>query len=605
MAKLPERQPTVPPSGNSAQKDEGFARFLKKHSSPTHQRVTTGGRIVPMEQRPPIFSLQHPNQDTEEQKKSTHGEVKGTTKTTAASHDQAKSCVADNNILPAQPQQLIPVSNGVIDASAFTTGTDPSVIASSIPFSFDATCMQPNYLQAMSPAPFYAGMAGDPYSMLPLHSQMYPGSAMPFAGFNGTVGPTFPMPFIPNPHMLGFPPSCGITTTPTVPEIPTGSYAERMVNQFIETFENLGEQLKNLDRHRAMNERDPYVVDQRKAIVQLRAEARDQITFWSGKLGHDPHAIPKNPSGAPNSKLNVQATSYVPFRGEQTAETLSDSRGSSLKTNGISQEPVKPDFIVDSTRRPIPIVPPPGRFSTLQKDVKDDVASKSESVEVDEWGIRVGPAPPEIQRQQNQMLKEIVRQASISPLGSSENAVMFTPQGSQVITPPTQPYETKEAKTDTDSNASDWLPTNPGRAPPTVEACYEVQLNAMRLPKGLVTKVRMPDGTITEVRGCGLKRPPSFEMDEFEQRYWTTKPNVTKEMFENFVEVRADDGNNTPANVANYLEFIGLERYVPMASCSVQTLVLTVASHGTQMRKSEVSNRQSNESMHVAKTTTK
>lgn len=60
----PERQPTVPPGKGdiNTHKDKGFARFLEKHSSPTHQRVTTGGRIVPMEQRqrPPVFSSHLP-----------------------------------------------------------------------------------------------------------------------------------------------------------------------------------------------------------------------------------------------------------------------------------------------------------------------------------------------------------------------------------------------------------------------------------------------------------------------------------------------------------------------------------------------------------------
>ncbi|KAL9110196.1 MAG: hypothetical protein Q9227_005257 [Pyrenula ochraceoflavens] len=38
--------------------DPGFASFLKKHSSPTHQRVTAGGRIVPMEKPgPPKFQI--------------------------------------------------------------------------------------------------------------------------------------------------------------------------------------------------------------------------------------------------------------------------------------------------------------------------------------------------------------------------------------------------------------------------------------------------------------------------------------------------------------------------------------------------------------------
>src|SRR5207248_10600350 len=41
------------------QADEGFVRFLRTHSSPTHQRVTAGGRIVPRELpfAPPQFKL--------------------------------------------------------------------------------------------------------------------------------------------------------------------------------------------------------------------------------------------------------------------------------------------------------------------------------------------------------------------------------------------------------------------------------------------------------------------------------------------------------------------------------------------------------------------
>ena len=55
----PLRQPHSAPSSDLAQRHEGFARFLKEHSSPTHQRVTAGGRIVPMNPRqpPPAFSL--------------------------------------------------------------------------------------------------------------------------------------------------------------------------------------------------------------------------------------------------------------------------------------------------------------------------------------------------------------------------------------------------------------------------------------------------------------------------------------------------------------------------------------------------------------------
>ena len=42
-----EHQPIGAPAGLSAQKDEGFQRFYKAVVSPTHVRVTAGGRIVP------------------------------------------------------------------------------------------------------------------------------------------------------------------------------------------------------------------------------------------------------------------------------------------------------------------------------------------------------------------------------------------------------------------------------------------------------------------------------------------------------------------------------------------------------------------------------
>jgi hypothetical protein len=56
----PRRQPRSAPSEARAQADEGFARFLQQHSSPTHQRVTAGGRIVPMGPTlaaPPEFNM--------------------------------------------------------------------------------------------------------------------------------------------------------------------------------------------------------------------------------------------------------------------------------------------------------------------------------------------------------------------------------------------------------------------------------------------------------------------------------------------------------------------------------------------------------------------
>ncbi|GKZ18080.1 hypothetical protein AbraIFM66951_006536 [Aspergillus brasiliensis] len=56
----PSRQPSDPPQSIRAHADAGFAQFLKEHTSPKHQRVTAGGRIVPMEPQSPTPKAKQP-----------------------------------------------------------------------------------------------------------------------------------------------------------------------------------------------------------------------------------------------------------------------------------------------------------------------------------------------------------------------------------------------------------------------------------------------------------------------------------------------------------------------------------------------------------------
>ena len=56
----PSRQPLDPPQGAFAQSDYGFDQFLKEHSSPKDQRVTAGGRIVPMKELTPPPKMKLP-----------------------------------------------------------------------------------------------------------------------------------------------------------------------------------------------------------------------------------------------------------------------------------------------------------------------------------------------------------------------------------------------------------------------------------------------------------------------------------------------------------------------------------------------------------------
>lgn len=88
QAVQPLRQPQSAPTGDLAQRHQGFARFLKEHSSPTHQRVTAGGRIVPMQHRqpPPVFGLAINNE--------THGGVnpaKGPFATIKPTHERGRN----------------------------------------------------------------------------------------------------------------------------------------------------------------------------------------------------------------------------------------------------------------------------------------------------------------------------------------------------------------------------------------------------------------------------------------------------------------------------------------------------------------------------------
>ncbi|KAL2265160.1 hypothetical protein VTJ83DRAFT_6260 [Remersonia thermophila] len=52
-AEMETGEPTPAPTGIAAQRDEGFQRFYKAVVSPTHVRVTAGGRIVPNTRGPP------------------------------------------------------------------------------------------------------------------------------------------------------------------------------------------------------------------------------------------------------------------------------------------------------------------------------------------------------------------------------------------------------------------------------------------------------------------------------------------------------------------------------------------------------------------------
>jgi hypothetical protein len=325
-------------------------------------------------------------------------------------------------------------------------------------------------------------------------------------------------------------------------------YCQHMLLAAKGTFEELDKQLKSIDRLRATINHDIHVTNQRMAIVTQRADVKKEITYWEEKLAFEQNnqAATRHHATQQGSPLNVQAESYIPLKSAPvtaiqplSANIIVDSKSERFDASTKTSQPT-----TKARRCAIPIVAPPKESppakGAVRKVVESVFSSPATDPGVDEWGVRIGRPPPHIERKQSEMLAAILRSQSDSPdepVGSSviastsqasSKSSSFNQQAVAVIPEPVN---------ENDSETVEWLPVKPGNAPASVEAYYELQLDAMRLPQGVVSKVRLPDGTYHEVPGRGLQRPPSFNMDDFERRYWTSKPVVTKEMSDQFVHV--------------------------------------------------------------------
>lgn len=559
----PERQPKGPPSEERREQDEGFARFLKKHASPTHQRVTTGGRIVPMEHRPrpPICQLAtcKSNPETERKKNTREGVVMNSegSKLDTGSLTKLKPDADDVLQLKHQPQLQLPGVNTMVDNNAVSAGLNVSLVADGDAMSIDTTAAQSHWLAPMLPAPVHPNMFADPYYLQSPH--LFPSCAVPLSpslpGYNGTMDGPFAMSVVSFPDMMGLSTLTDVPMMTGGPAATEADYVGHMVAGAAARFQELDRQLKMIDRHRAMGPRDPYLSEHRMAVVQMRANAKSELSYWSN-LASEAKSAPRPSMGAPSSTLNVKAAAYVPLKSDSLVTASSGKTSIMSKGADSTPQAARPRPSPKAGPRGIPIVQPPEMFDSLAKKAKGAHPAQSASVNVDEWGVRIGDAPPELRRQQEELAKLLIHAANRSPQNSaSEGSV-----GSSVASHSTSPLHDQPVDSSPDENeknkaeTGEWLPTKPGRAPPNIEACYEMQLDAMRLPKGVISKLRLPDGTITEVRGQGLQRPPSLEMDDFERRYWKSKPVLTKEMTSQFIYVRACDKGIAADSVLDYLD---------------------------------------------------
>lgn len=528
---MPRRQPYNAPSDDLAQKKQGFVKFLQKHSSPTHQRVTTGGRIVPMEQphRPPIFSL--PPGDTSPisftECKTNDGrrglEEQGPTESQANPTTQS-------HVPPTHVESLDKIGLGL------GAGLDLRFLPPPESLSTTTVSSQPESYTLLPHHSIYPLPSFDPYG-LP-SPPLYPASAVSFTPAIGGFGGPFNLPGYSGPPV---PYGEMYSLTGSQQMADNQLYCQNILMNVMTRFDDLDKQLKSLDRHRAMSGPDPAITEQRMMVAQQRAEAKLAVSYWQQTVAKT-LVVSSGSSAIPQTRgLNVQAPTYVPLASPATSVMpLSAST-----SNGSKSESLQSAVTVHKAAlKRIPIVPPPDSSRSHEKvnqGIQVNIQNEEDQQpQVDEWGARIGRPPPHIEREQSKMLEAMIREAKKSP------EEQYQPQGSIVSQnhSTTSSFGRKSIEdfppliSEDDTDRAESLPSNPGRAPATVEAYYETQLDAMRLPQGIIADVKLPDGTLTEVPGRGLQRPPSFEMDEFEHRYWTSRPVLTPEMMGKFVNIR-------------------------------------------------------------------
>ncbi|RAL00949.1 uncharacterized protein BO80DRAFT_356086 [Aspergillus ibericus CBS 121593] len=148
----PCRQPSDPPQGIRAHADAGFARFLKEHTSPKHQRVTAGGRIVPME--PP----QSPTPKTKQPVHSINVKTGDEKVSNASSRNDNRSKLENRQLLPNDTTVSVDISK----AASQLGGTHTNILAmtsqaaGTIDQQFSGCGQTPDLLSAAATAGLFA-----------------------------------------------------------------------------------------------------------------------------------------------------------------------------------------------------------------------------------------------------------------------------------------------------------------------------------------------------------------------------------------------------------------------------------------------------------------
>jgi hypothetical protein len=316
------------------------------------------------------------------------------------------------------------------------------------------------------------------------------------------------------------------TRNTTFPEAPTQMQLQEELVLAEAKFENWTEQERMLDQYLAMH-MDKLDLQTRRAwtskrmqIVEDRAVAKDRVNrlqqalggqiAWPTNLQSDHQSqmsLRSTAEARPINHLNVQAPPWVPKAGVDSKQAVRvRNPNCSTKVDQVTTSQRVPFGTENINRTKMTSLEPTAAVPEDPFTSKTTfVPFSSEKSPVDEWGTRLGPAPPELERQQSEqseMLESMANEASkhsTGPLGSTGNI---------------------------SESDSSWEPRD-GRAPPQVEADQKQYLDAIRQDRGTTSVLTMASGKALNVEDRNYKQSRlKYMCSDFERDYWLHKPEV-------------------------------------------------------------------------------
>ena len=502
----PDRQPILPPPAER-QKDEGFVRFLKKHSSPTHNRVTAGGRIVPMEPRsPPVFSL--PTNVTNRPKgvladqEAQHIKPDGDNEWSFTSRKVNEHGVHGTNHISAEPRVHNAPPRSDVDGMNQISMLNPDNLYGSpyLPHVTLNASVPPVLIPSPHQMQYPAQHVGSPLMQASSYNHQFGiGGYQHHPNMASALGTRYN-------NQYAASSAWNMNEQSFAYQLPSHQTmsAQQQLAAWEQHYADLDVQLKNIDRHRAMHQLDPYLAEQRRVIVQQRSDAKDTIREYQSMLGLKRMTDSSQESFA--TGFNVDAPVYVPTKGLGNTGVLSHQ--GSLPTMREEPPVFKPKSSVGC--KAIPIKPPPDTIQRNNEPYSTEAPAFGEqkSLEVDAWGVQTRNAPPEIKREQSELSAMIEASLKLKEHETSrEVQATEISHGHPGETMDEQRYQ----NTDGDIMSTQITNIIPPRDDVPLSREDELQQigDAISRPKGITTKIRLLDDRVIDVDGQGLLIPSS------------------------------------------------------------------------------------------------